>query len=198
MHTECGACRATWPGLSAAGTRPGRGGLQRGAAPQLPKRPLHLSVGCKAPSYMGPGSVETHGLVGSGLCQPSAACPIRQACACGSGPFLALSPPWPQSCPRGRCMLWSMHVPQQGMTAPQPHSMPMPAHRVLPWAPFLGCERGFRHLLCLCRSRHQQHRSAAAGEGAQLQRQLDGGRLLPRDHQRHDREGRAGPSVAPV
>lgn len=48
------------------------------------------------------------------------------------------------------------------------------------------------------RSRHQQRGGAAAGEGPQLQCQLDGGRLGHRGHQRHHREGRAGPRLSPV
>ncbi|XP_054435125.1 double-stranded RNA-specific editase 1 isoform X4 [Pteronotus mesoamericanus] len=64
-----------------------------------------------------------------------------------------------------------------------------------------GVLQGERLLTMSCSdkmARHQQRRSAAAGEGTQLQRQLDSGRLGHRGHQRHDRQGRAGPSVAPV
>ncbi|XP_047574206.1 double-stranded RNA-specific editase 1 isoform X4 [Lutra lutra] len=64
-----------------------------------------------------------------------------------------------------------------------------------------GVLQGERLLTMSCSdkmARHQQRGSAAAGEGAQLQRQLDGGRRGHRGHQRHDREGRAGPCVPPV
>ncbi|XP_057401379.1 double-stranded RNA-specific editase 1 isoform X2 [Balaenoptera acutorostrata] len=64
-----------------------------------------------------------------------------------------------------------------------------------------GVLQGERLLTMSCSdkmARHQQRGGAAAGEGPQLQCQLDGGRLGHRGHQRHHREGRAGPRLSPV
>ncbi|XP_036706684.1 double-stranded RNA-specific editase 1 isoform X2 [Balaenoptera musculus] len=64
-----------------------------------------------------------------------------------------------------------------------------------------GVLQGERLLTMSCSdkmARHQQRGGAAAGEGPQLQCQLDGGRLGRRGHQRHHGEGRAGPRLSPV